>query len=76
MYPEERNDAISGDSLKETGRSCQTLKPCPTGGEEGAEHNDPGRGPCQSTNDQVTVNTFPKSVFKTVSLLFILQYQK
>lgn len=69
MYPEERNDAIAGDSLKEAGRSRQTLKPCPTGGEEGAKHNDPGRGPCQGANNQVTVHAFPKSAFRTVLIL-------
>lgn len=69
VYPEERNDSISGNSLEEAGRSCQTLKSRPTGGEEWAEHNDPGRGPCQGPNNQVTIHTFPKPAWLKMTKL-------
>lgn len=41
-YSEERNDVIFSDGLQETRSSGQGLKTCTHGGEEGANHNDPG----------------------------------
>ena len=59
-HSQERDDAIARDSLEETWRSGQTLKPRPTGGEEGANHDDPRGRPCQCTYHKVTIDPFTK----------------
>lgn len=58
--PKGRHDAVLGDGLQETRRSCQTLQSCTAGGEEGANHDHPGRWPGQRTNHQVPVHPLPK----------------
>lgn len=55
-YSKERNDVIFSNGLQEARSSCQGLKSCTHCGEEGANHNDPGRGPRQCANHQVFID--------------------
>lgn len=56
--PEGGHDPVLGDGLKETRGSRQTLQPGAAGGEKGADHNHPGRRPCQGADHQVPVDPF------------------
>ena len=59
-YSQEGDDAVPGDGLQQAGGPGQALKARPAGGEEGANHDDPGGRPGQRSDHQVAVHPFPK----------------
>lgn len=59
-HSKEWDDAIPWDGLEETGSSCQTLKSCSAGGEEGTKYNNPRGRPCQRTYYKVATDPFAK----------------
>lgn len=68
-----RDYAIAGDGLQEAWRSSQTLKPCPTGGEEGANHDHPWWRPRQGTNYKVTIHPLTKPEIRETYLSCLFQ---
>lgn len=59
-HMQEGNDAISGNGLQQAGCPGQALQSSTTGGEEGADDNNPGGRPGQHTDDQVPLQGFPE----------------
>lgn len=51
--PQEGDDVVLGNGLQESGRARQRLEPGPTGGEKGADNDDPRGGPSQGSYHQV-----------------------
>lgn len=58
--PKGGHDAVLGDGLHETGSSRQALQSGAAGGEEGADHDHPRRGPSQGPDHQVPVDALSK----------------
>lgn len=63
--PEERDDVVLGYGLQQAGGPGEALQTCPAGGEEGADDDDPGRGPGQGAHHQVLVHCITKPAGRT-----------
>lgn len=59
---EEGDDAIPGDGLEQAWSPGQALQASATGGEEGADDNDPGGRPGQHADDKVPLQGLPEPV--------------
>lgn len=59
---EEGDDAISGDGLQQARRPRQALQAGATGGEEGANDDDPGGRPGQHADDKIPLQGLPEPV--------------
>ena len=56
----ERDDAVPGDGLQQAWGPRQALQASPTGGEEGANDDDPGGRPGQHANDEIPLQGLPE----------------